>query len=216
MISRRITSSLPARQGAAALALAKSRPPARSPAIRFSSTAPAPVTIVDGSFWRSLVPKPLRRDGKAKGKGAAKKDWNPATYFIVMFLFIGSMSIQMLALRHQTERYLRQSSVRIAQLREVVRKIQDGEDVDVEKMLGTGDPQQEAEWEEVLQAIERDEAMRKPRQQQQQEEEEKKGNGSKDSACRTKPASHGETQHSTSGSGPAPAKTKPAHFGSFF
>ncbi|ETR99198.1 hypothetical protein M419DRAFT_50564, partial [Trichoderma reesei RUT C-30] len=76
------------------------------------------------------------------------KDWNPATYFIVMFLFIGSMSIQMIALRNQTERYMRQSSLRLAQLREVVQRIQNGEDVDVEKALGTGDPQKETEWEE--------------------------------------------------------------------
>ena len=33
-------------------------------------------------------------------------------------------------------------------LREVLRKVQAGEDVDVEKMLGTGDPLAEQEWEE--------------------------------------------------------------------
>lgn len=114
--------------------------------LRFSSTAP--VTIVEGSFWRSLVPKPMRKANRSKLKSKAKKEWNPATYFIVMFLFIGSMSIQMIALRNSTERYMRQSSLRIAQLREVVRRIQNGEDVDVEKMLGTGDAQKETEWEE--------------------------------------------------------------------
>lgn len=114
--------------------------------LRFSSTAP--VTIVEGSFWKSLIPKPMRKANRNKLKTKAKKEWNPATYFIVMFLFIGSMSIQMIALRNQTERYLRQSSLRVAQLREVVRRIQNGEDVDVEKILGTGDVQKETEWEE--------------------------------------------------------------------
>ncbi|EHK45743.1 hypothetical protein TRIATDRAFT_219421, partial [Trichoderma atroviride IMI 206040] len=94
------------------------------------------------------------RRANRKLKTKEKKEWNPATYFIVMFLFIGSMSIQMIALRNQTDRYMRQSSLRIAQLREVVQRIQNGEDVDVERILGTGDPQKETEWEEVLQAIE--------------------------------------------------------------
>lgn len=118
------------------------------PGLRFASTAQIkPVTIVEGSFWKSLIPKPMRKSNR-KLKTKEKKDWNPATYFIVMFLFIGSMSIQMIALRNQTERYMRQSSLRIAQLREVVQRIQNGEDVDVEKILGTGDPQKETEWEE--------------------------------------------------------------------
>lgn len=112
---------------------------------RFSNTAPA--TVVDTGFWKSLVPKPLRKENRKNLKGKSK-EWNPATYFIVMFLFIGSMSIQMIALRKQTDKYTRQSAVRIGLLREVVEKIQKGEEVDVEKVLGTGDPQREADWEE--------------------------------------------------------------------
>jgi hypothetical protein len=65
-----------------------------------------------------------------------------------MFLFVGSMSIQMIALRNQMDRYLRQSSLRLGQLREVVQRIQNGEDVDVDKLLGTGDEQTETDWEE--------------------------------------------------------------------
>lgn len=65
-----------------------------------------------------------------------------------MFLFVGSMSIQMIALRNQTVRYMRQAGVRLELLREVVERIQNGEDVDVEKLLGTGEPQKEADWEE--------------------------------------------------------------------
>ena len=58
------------------------------------------------------------------------------------------MSIQMIALRNQMDRYLRQSAVRLGQLREVVQRIQNGEDVDVDKLLGTGDEQAETDWEE--------------------------------------------------------------------
>ncbi|KAM0436100.1 hypothetical protein ACHAPT_002992 [Fusarium lateritium] len=134
---------------------------------RLSSTAPA--TIVDRSFWRSLVPKPLRKENRQLNKKS--KQWNPATFFIAIFLLIGSMSIQMIALRNSFDRYMRQSEARIMALRDVVEKIQRGEPVDVEKALGTGDPKKEADWEEMLKAIERDEAARKAKQEKAKQSE---------------------------------------------
>jgi hypothetical protein len=112
--------------------------------IRHSSTAPA--TIVDRGFWQSLVPKPLRKENRQLRKKS--KEWNPATFFIAIFLLIGSMSIQMIAVRNSFDRFMRQSEARITSLREVVEKIQRGETVDVEKALGTGDPAKESDWEE--------------------------------------------------------------------
>ncbi|EHK18848.1 uncharacterized protein TRIVIDRAFT_157707 [Trichoderma virens Gv29-8] len=147
----------------------------------------------------------MRKANRKKLKAKAKKEWNPATYFIVMFLFIGSMSIQMIALRNQTERYMRQSALRIAQLREVVRRIQNGEDVDVEKVLGTGDAQKETEWEEVLQAIERDEASRGLEKQPKQEQ-----TGAQAKTTSQPESSAQQVQPE------APVKTKTASFGNFF
>lgn len=119
----------------------------RNHAVRWSSTGPA--SIVDTGFWRSLIPKPLRRANRKGTKGEKSKEWNPATFFIVMFLFIGSMSIQMIALRNQSERYNRQSTVRIGQLREALKKLQNGEDIDVNKLLGSADEsQKDIDWEE--------------------------------------------------------------------
>lgn len=114
--------------------------------IRYSTTGPA--TIVDRGFWQSLVPKPLRKENRRSLKAHYGKRWNPATFFIVIFLLIGSMSIQMIALRNSFDRYMRTSQVRIGLLREVVERIQNGETVDVEKLLGTGEPEKEADWEE--------------------------------------------------------------------
>jgi hypothetical protein len=66
-----------------------------------------------------------------------------------MFLFVGSMSIQLIALRNQTERYNRQSTVRIEQLRAALKRLQNGEEVNVDKLLGDVDESpQEADWEE--------------------------------------------------------------------
>lgn len=104
--------------------------------------------VVKPAFWKALIPRPLRREGGAGGQGARPREWNPATYFIVLFLFIGSMSIQQLTLRKQMERYSRQSAVRIELLRETVEKLRRGEAVDVDKVLGSGDAQKEAEWEQ--------------------------------------------------------------------
>lgn len=115
--------------------------------------------VTETSFWKSLVPKPLRAENRAAagaggdGSAAAKKkakskDWNPATFFIVIFLLIGSMSIQMISLRKNFDAFMRRSDVRIGLLREVVERVQNGEEVDVEKVLGAGDPEREAEWEE--------------------------------------------------------------------
>lgn len=118
------------------------------PRIANRSQSTAPATIVDRGFWRSLVPKPLRKENRQQLKGVKSKDWNPATFFIVIFLLIGSMSIQMIALRNSFQRYMRQSEVKIGLLREVVERIKNGEKVDVEQALGTGNPEMEADWEE--------------------------------------------------------------------
>jgi hypothetical protein len=54
----------------------------------------------------------------------------------------------MITLKRDFATFVRQSDVRIGLLREVVEKLQKGEKVDVEKVLGTGDPEREQEWEE--------------------------------------------------------------------
>ncbi|PHH87761.1 hypothetical protein CDD83_8439 [Cordyceps sp. RAO-2017] len=169
--------------------------------LRHSSTAPA--TVIDAGFWRSLIPKPLRKENREKRAQGQSKEWNPATYFIAMFVLVGSMSIQMIALRKQTDTYARQSRVRLELLREVVERIRNGEEVDVEKVLGTGDEQKEADWEEVLRAINRDEASRK----RTRVEEKPKQPDSRET----------KDMHSSSGSPEPPAaKSKPASLGSFF
>ncbi|RSL71089.1 hypothetical protein CEP54_001505 [Fusarium duplospermum] len=188
----------PSNARAVSLALTASHAPRLG--IRFSSTAPA--TIVDGSFWRSLVPKPLRKENRQLKKKS--REWNPATFFIAIFLLIGSMSIQMIALRNSFDRYMRQSEARIMALREVVEKIQRGEPVDVEKALGTGDPKKEADWEEMLKAIERDEAARKAKQEK---------------AKRSEPAApvpEVQVEEKTPTSEAAPKKAKSGSLGNFF
>ncbi|CAG8956957.1 hypothetical protein HYFRA_00012008 [Hymenoscyphus fraxineus] len=120
-------------------------------------------SILQPSFWASMIPKPLRRNPSSaltnanKSKKAAKKDWNPATFFIWIFLLIGSMSIQMIALRNEFAAFTRRADARIGLLREIVERVKKGEVVDVEGLLGKGGGK-EKEWEELLQEIEEEDA----------------------------------------------------------
>lgn len=51
--------------------------------------------------------------------------------------------------------FSRKTEAKLAILRDVLKRVKDGEDVDVEKLLGTGNPDQEAEWEDVMNEIEK-------------------------------------------------------------
>jgi len=104
--------------------------------------------VAQPSIWNSIIPKEFRepRDKHAPAKIQQKKLWNPATFFIWIFLLIGSNAIQMLTLRHEHASFNRKADQKIALLKEVLEKVQRGEDVDVEKVLGSGDEEQEQEW----------------------------------------------------------------------
>ncbi|KAK8088630.1 hypothetical protein PG997_003591 [Apiospora hydei] len=174
---------------------------------RFVRNLGSAPTIAQASFWKSLVPKPFRRKEPAVDWGVPKKpkskEWNPATFFIIMFLFIGSMSIQMIALKRDFNTFTRRAETRIGVLREVIEKLQRGEKVDVEKALGTGDAEREKEWEEVLKELEKDEVARNLKKSE------------KSRQSNSKPTSKSDT--------PAPPDTatvktgnKPTNYSSFF
>ncbi|KAM3078874.1 hypothetical protein ACMFMF_003805 [Clarireedia jacksonii] len=107
-------------------------------------------SIAQPSFWKSLVPKPLRKSAPTVSRKSKTKDWNPATFFIWIFLLIGSMSIQMIALRNGFAAFERRADAKIRLLKEVIERIQNGEKVDVKGLLGTGDKKQEEEWEQGM------------------------------------------------------------------
>lgn len=125
---------------------------------RLSTDSSVLPRVASPSLWQSLVPKALRppsdpvavaeRQKAKQAKAQRSKEWNPATFFIVMFLLIGSNAIQLISLRNRTLSFSRKTEAKIALLREVIGRVQNGEDVDVEGMLGTGNPEQEKEWEE--------------------------------------------------------------------
>lgn len=110
--------------------------------------------VAEASLWKSVIPKAFRRENRAAAAASKPKtpwlakEWNPATFYIVIFLLIGSMAIQMISLRNNFTAFTRRADVRIGLLREVIERIQNGEEVDVEKVLGSGDTENEAAWEQ--------------------------------------------------------------------
>ncbi|OAP63270.1 hypothetical protein AYL99_02497 [Fonsecaea erecta] len=55
--------------------------------------------------------------------------------------------------------FSRRADLKLEKLREVITRLQNGEEVDVEKILGTGDETQEREWEEVLEELQREDRV---------------------------------------------------------
>ena len=106
--------------------------------------------VAQPSLWQSIIPKFLRTSNRAQPseKAHRSKEWNPATFFIVMFLLIGSNAMQLLALRNEFTTYSRRADAKIGLLKEVIERVQKGEDVDVKGLLGTGNPENEKEWEQ--------------------------------------------------------------------
>ncbi|KAL1962920.1 hypothetical protein VTN77DRAFT_9016 [Rasamsonia byssochlamydoides] len=126
--------------------------------LRSSDTLPK---IAQPSIWTSIIPKFIRdRESRDPSKATpASKEWNPATFFIIIFILIGSQAIQLLVLRKDFENFNRSADAKLELLREVIQKLKNGEHVDVEKLLGTGDESKEREWEEVLREIEREDSL---------------------------------------------------------
>jgi len=67
-----------------------------------------------------------------------------------MAMLIGSQGIQMIRIRQTHDDYMWRADTKIAVLREVIERLEKGEDVDVEKMLGVGNEKEEKSWEEGM------------------------------------------------------------------
>lgn len=89
-----------------------------------------------------MIPKFLRNRRPRKPED---NEWNPASFYIIIFILIGSQAIRMIALKNDYAAYTRSTDAKIELLREVIEKVKKGEKVDVEKLLGRGDAAKERE-----------------------------------------------------------------------
>ncbi|KAF1913556.1 hypothetical protein BDU57DRAFT_454939 [Ampelomyces quisqualis] len=109
--------------------------------------------VLRPSFWSAMVPKALQT------RGSPAFEWNPATPYIVLGLLVGSQAIHILWLKQDQGRALRRAEAKIGVLREVIERVQRGEEVDVEGVLGTGESAREEEWGQVLKGLEDEEVL---------------------------------------------------------
>jgi hypothetical protein len=93
-----------------------------------------------------MIPKPF----KNRSEQAASREWNPMTSYIILGLLVGSQAIQILWLKQDRGHSLRKAEAKIGLLKEVIERVQRGEDVPVESMLGTGNTESEKEWAESM------------------------------------------------------------------
>ncbi|KAL8999488.1 MAG: hypothetical protein Q9169_001693 [Polycauliona sp. 2 TL-2023] len=98
-----------------------------------------------------------------------------------MFLLIGSNAMQLLALRNEFTAYSRRADAKIALLKEVIERVQKGEDVDVKGLLGTGNPEKEKEWEQVIKEVEEEDRLWQANARRRQKKAERQRNGSETS-----------------------------------
>ncbi len=119
------------------------------PTLRSSSHESLP-RIAQPSFWQSMIPKFLRGSDlpATPAKLQRFKEWNPATFFIIIFLLIGSNAIQMIALQNDFKNFSRKADAKIGLLQDAIERLKRGEVADIEKLLGSGDEQNERDWED--------------------------------------------------------------------
>ncbi|KAJ5183173.1 hypothetical protein N7492_000789 [Penicillium capsulatum] len=158
--------------------------------------------IADTSVWTSMIPRFIRN---RKPRDSTKsKEWNPATFYIIMFTLIGSQAIRMLSLKNGYAAYTRTTDAKIELLKEVIERVQKGEKVDVERLLGTGDEAKEKEWDQVLREIEQEDTLWQQRSAKQakpepvaDKEQPTQNSQGKDSAVPSTAGADGETMKKT-------------------
>lgn len=117
--------------------------------------------VASPSFWKSLIPRPFRRPAdaaeaaeRALKRDAGAEERRAGIIFLVLGIVVGSNAINIIAIRREMLNFTRQTDAKLELLREVVQKVKNGEEVDVKRALGTGDPEQEKEWEQVVKELE--------------------------------------------------------------
>ncbi|KAG5437068.1 hypothetical protein PCANB_001189 [Pneumocystis canis] len=73
--------------------------------------------------------------------------------FIVLFTILGSQAIHVLSIKQEFNEFETQIDAKISLLRDIIDRIQKGENVHISKELGTGIKEKEKEWSDVMQQI---------------------------------------------------------------
>ncbi|KAF7197113.1 hypothetical protein HII31_01538 [Pseudocercospora fuligena] len=136
--------------------------------------------IASPSFWTSLVPRFLRRPTseeeaaeRARKRGAGAEERRTGIIFLVLGIVVGSNAINIISLRREMLNFSRQTDAKLDLLRGVVSRVRNGEEFDVKKALGTGDPEQEKEWAQVMEELEKTDMLWESRKKREAKRAEK-------------------------------------------
>ncbi|KLJ07564.1 hypothetical protein EMPG_16954 [Blastomyces silverae] len=168
--------------------------------------------ILEPSMWTSMIPKFLRRGNRRGAETTPRKSRAPntATFYAIIFTLIGSQAIRMIMLRNEYANETRSADAKIRLLKEVIERIQKGEDVDVKRLL-------------VLKEIEQEESLWHSRAKRTH-----RGNVPKPDSDRENDSQQSTTpqqsepdvttkyQRATSNEGPTTETSKPQRPSSFF
>ena len=102
------------------------------------SSSSGRASVLHSSFWASLLPRRFRLGAAAAQPAVLSHRRQEATSFVVLSMFVGSMAIHQLTARREAETFARKSARRVAQLKDVVDRLQRGEQVDMVAALGSG------------------------------------------------------------------------------
>ncbi|KAJ5619518.1 hypothetical protein N7510_003502 [Penicillium lagena] len=95
---------------------------------RYATTNHLP-KIAQTSVWTAMIPRFIRNRGTRKERAAKdtkSTEWNPATFYIIIFTLIGSQAIRLMTLKNDYAAYRRTTDAKIELLREVIEKVKRG------------------------------------------------------------------------------------------
>lgn len=130
----------------------------RSQFVRHSTSTSLP-RVLQPSLWESVIPRALRRSPSTD----ASSPWpesrirrffaHPSTRLIILAVLTGSQAIQLLSIKQEIAEKRRIADAQLDKLRDVIERVMAGETVDVKELLGTGKPEEEEKWKEVLEGM---------------------------------------------------------------
>ncbi|CAK4030607.1 unnamed protein product [Lecanosticta acicola] len=185
-----------------------------TPGLNYAEESRLP-RVANPSFWSSLIPRVLRRPTdageaaqRAKKRAAGAEERRIGITFLLLGILVGSNAINLISLRREMLNFTRLTDAKLATLREVVKRVKDGEDVDVKKALGTGDPQQEKEWEQVIQELEETDMLIEGRKKREAQRAERAAQRQQEDEARSQ-SRRSKSETSTSGSTGAGDASRP-------
>ncbi|KAK6503537.1 hypothetical protein TWF481_008551 [Arthrobotrys musiformis] len=130
--------------------------------------------VFSPTWWSQHLPQGLFKSTVKSSKETVKRKWDPAWGYIVLALFVGSQSLNIMALRQESQVFIRRSDARIETLREIIENIQKGkwaaDGEEVQRALRLGKPERDdRQWEEVMKEIEEEDSRWQQEAQRQRE-----------------------------------------------